>query len=248
MSEWEDDAFVLSARAYGETGALVMLLTKEQGRHTGIVAGGQGRAKQAILQPGQQVRASWYARLSEQLGTLKLEPAAPYPSAVLDDSFALAGLASACAITEQVLPEREAHLAVYEGLAALIQSLNSPHWPYVYIKWELGLLAEIGYGINTTRCAVTGASDSVDDPLCYVSPRTGRAVCRSAAAPYKERLLPLPAFLLGHAPEEADIEEGLRLTGCFLERAVFALHHKPLAAPRTRLYEKALMINTSALA
>lgn len=237
MPEWQDSAIILSARPHGETGAVVQLLTKNQGRHAGLLAGGQSRSKQAFLQPGQLVEADWHARLSEQLGTVRLEASMPYPSAVLDDSRALAGLVSACAIAEQVLPEREAHPAVYQGLLALIETLGSEIWPYIYVRWELGLLSEIGYGIQIDRCAVTGQGDSSDDPLEYVSPRTGRAVCRSAAGVYKDRLLKLPAFLKGQVDEDG-IEDGLRLTGYFLERAVFALHHSPLAAPRARLVDK----------
>jgi len=204
-----------------------------------MLPGGQSRARQAFLQPGQMVEANWHARLPEQLGSLRLEATQPYPSAVLDDSRALAALASACALVEQVLPEREPHPAVYESLGALIETLSSPIWPYVYVRWELGLLSEIGYGIEFETCALTGAANSEDDPIAFVSPRTGHAVCRSAAAPYKGKLLKLPGFLLGlKGACMDDVQDGLVLTGFFLERAAHALHHAPLPAPRARLVEK----------
>lgn len=235
MVEWQDDAIVLSARPHGETGAVVTLLARSHGRHAGLVQGGQSRSRAAWLQPGQQVEASWRARLADQLGNYALEPSSPYPAAVLDDALALAGLTAACAVAEQALPEREAHPAVFEGLIALIDTLATPAWPYAYVQWELGLLREVGYGINLAACAVTGVTEG----LTHVSPRTGRAVCAEAAAPYKEKLLPLPGFLCGRGEmSEQAICDGLKLTGYFLEQSVFAVHHQPLPAARGRLLER----------
>lgn len=235
MIEWQDEALVLSARPYGETSAVVTLLCREYGRHAGLVQGGQSRSRAALLQPGQQVVANWRARLEGQLGNYALEPAAPYPSAVLDDALALAGLTSACALAELVLPEREAHPAVYEGLLALIDTLSTSLWPYVYVRWELGLLREVGYGIDLSCCAVTGVTSS----LTHVSPRTGRAVCAEAAEPYKDKLLVLPGFLAGRSDvSDAALSDGLRLTGHFLEQAIFAIHHHGLPAARARLIER----------
>lgn len=235
MIEWQDDALVLAAHPHGETSAVVTLLCREHGRHAGLVQGGQSRTRAALLQPGQQVVAHWRARLEGQLGNYALEPAAPYPAAVLDDALALAGLTSACALAEMVLPEREAHPAVYEGLLALIDTLSTPLWPYAYVRWELGLLREVGYGIDLSCCAVTG----VISDLTHVSPRTGRAVCAVAAEPYLDRLLPLPGFLTGQGDlSDEAIGNGLRLTGHFLGQAVFAIHHKTLPAARTRLAER----------
>lgn len=232
MIEWQDDALILSSRPYGETSAVVTLLTRQQGRHAGLVQGGQSARRSALLQPGQQVCAHWRARLPDQLGNYALEPSSPYPAGVLDSASSLAGLASACAVAEQALPEREPHPVIFEGLLALLDVLGAPSWPYAYIRWEVELLRELGYGINLTTCAVTGVTSG----LTHVSPKTGRAVCFSAAQPYLDRLLPLPGFLVG-VPEPSDqaVLDGLRLTGHFLEYAVFAAHHIPLPPARCRL-------------
>lgn len=239
MIEWQDSGIILSVRPYGETAAVVSLLTREHGRWSGLVQGGQSRSKSSWLQPGQVVEANWRARLADQLGQYALEPAAPYPAGVLDDGLALAGLSAACAVADSALPEREAHPAVYEGLLALVDALSLEAWPYVYVRWELGVLRELGYGIDLTACAVTGEVDSAASPLTYVSPRTGRAVSEAAAGPYKERLLPLPPFLLGRGSmDELDLCAGLRLTGHFLAQTVFAVHHQPLPAARLRLVER----------
>lgn len=237
MVEWQDEALVLSSRPHGETAAVVTLLCRHQGRHAGLVPGGQSKSRAAWLQPGQQVEASWRARLPDQLGNYALEPSAPYPAAVLDDALALAGLSSACAVAEMALPEREGHPAVYEGLVALIDTFSSPIWPYAYIRWELGLLREVGYGIDLSCCAVTGVTEG----LTHVSPRTGRAVCSEAAEPYRDKLLVLPGFLAGRGElSDEAVGQGLRLTGYFLEQTVFAVHHQPLPAARGRLVERLL--------
>ena len=239
MIEWQDEAIVLASRPHGETSSLVSLLTRTQGRHMGMVQGGQSRSKSSSLQQGQQVQATWRARLSDQLGQYTLEPCAPYPAGVLDDAMALAGLSSACAVADGALPEREAHPAVYEGFMALLALFSTPAWPYAYVKWEMGLLAELGYGINLASCAVTGQVDSPQSPLTHVSPRSGRAVCAEAAAPFVEKLLPLPGFLVGRAEVTPQaLVDGLRLTGHFLEKTVFAVQNKGMPPARKRLIER----------
>ncbi len=239
MVEWRDDAIVLAARPHGETAAVVSLLTRRHGRHAGLVLGGQSRRTAAILQPGQQVDANWKARLSDQLGHYAVEPSAPYPARILEDPLALAALTSACAVTDAALPEREGHAAVYEGLLALIDMLPTSAGLYAYIRWELGLLREVGYGIDLTSCAVTGVTDSLSNPLSYVSPKTGKAVSASAAQAYQDKLLPLPGFLCGRGePSPQALRDGFKLTGFFLERCVFAVHHQPLPAARARLLDR----------
>ena len=233
---WSDEGFVLSARRLGESGAVVHLLTRERGRHAGLVRGGAGRRLSAVLQPGNEVRAEWRGRLEDQLGTLSVEPARARAAALMGDPARLAALAAACAVAEAVLPEREAHPAVYEGLAALLDALDgSPAWAAGYVRWELALLAELGYGLDLARCAATGTAED----LAYVSPRSGQAVSRAAAEPWRDRLLPLPAFLLGAqaGAEAADLRDGLALTGFFLERRVLAPHGKAEPKARTRLIE-----------
>ncbi len=233
---WSDEGFVLLARRHGESGAVVHLLTRERGRHAGLVRGGAGRRLRAVLQPGNAVQAEWRSRLEDQLGTLVVEPVRARAAAVFGDAARLAALASACAMTEAALPEREAHPAVYEGMSALLDALDvSPAWAAAYVRWELALLAELGYGLDLARCAATGG---VDD-LAYVSPRSGQAVGRAAAEPWRDRLLPLPAFLLGAqaGADAGEVRAGLALTGFFLERRVLAPHGKLEPKSRTRLVE-----------
>lgn len=234
--EWEDEAFVLSARAFGETGAIVELLTAERGKFAAHVAGGASRKMKPFLQPGAKVIARYRSRVSEQLGSASLEPIGEGPASLFDDPLALAGLASAASIVA-ALPEREPHPGAFHALEALIAALANPDiWPAVYVRFEAGLLSDLGFELDLSKCTVTG---SVDD-LIYVSPRTGRAVSREAGEPYKERLLALPPFLLSSQGGlgEGDIRAGLDLTGHFLEQHVFAPMNRPLPPARVWLVQR----------
>lgn len=234
--EWTDDGVVVSVRGHGEASAIVSLLTLDHGRHAGLVRGATGKRMRGVLQPGNRVRATWRARLAEHLGGLTCELTESIAAGVIGDRKRLAGLAAACAITETALPEREPHPRMFNGLIGLLLALaESDLWPSAYVKWELGVLAELGFGLDLSRCAVTGRGDD----LTHVSPRTGRAVCQSAAEPYRERLLLLPPFLLeeGEGGSVSEVAQGLMLTGRFLERHVYAPWDRELPAARARLAE-----------
>lgn len=235
MTEWTDDAIVLAVRRHGESGAVASLLTRSHGRHPGLVHGGAGKGQRGVLQPGNVVRATWRGRLAEQLGSLRVELVADHAGQVLDDPGTLAALAAACALCEATLPERQPHPAAHAALAALLEALKADSWPSVYVHWELALLRDLGYGLDLSCCAATGANDG----LAYVSPRTGRAVSLSAGAPYRDKLLALPRFLVeGGEGDRAGILQGLDLTGFFLERHVLAPHRAAMPAARSRLVDR----------
>jgi len=223
--EWTDEAIVLSARPHGENAAVVTLLTAAHGRHAGLMAGGQGSRAQPILQAGNRVKAVWRARLPEQLGHFTLDLVTSTAAAWLDVPEILTIIASASAVTEASLPERQPMPGLYAGLATLFSLRDADLWGPAYVKWEMGLLQALGYGLDLSRCAASG----VEENLTYVSPRTGRAVSKEAGLPYQEKLFPLPSFLLGFGAWDAeDIAKGLDLTGHFLSRHVFAHPHSRL--------------------
>lgn len=235
--EFEDDAFVLTARAHGETGAIVELLTARHGRHAAHIAGGASRKMKPFLQPGARVLASYRARTSEQLGSAMLEPVGEGPSALFDDALALHGLASAAATTAGALPEREPHPGAFLAFEALVSALTiSSIWPAVYVRFEAGLLQDLGFGFDLSKCASTGSTDN----LIYVSPRTGRAVSREAGEPYKDKLLALPPFMLSAQGglDDGDVGRGLDLTGHFLEQFVFGPLNRPLPPARVWLIDR----------
>jgi len=235
--EFEDEAFVLSARAHGETGAIVEVVTRSHGKYAAHVAGAASRRMKPFLQAGAKVLVRYRARTPEQLGSAALEPAGEGPAALFDEPLALAGLSAAAAVTAGALPEREPHPGAYLGLEAFVAALgDGAIWPAVYVRFEAGLLADLGFGLDFSRCAVTGSADD----LVYVSPRTGRAVSRSAGEDYKDRLLALPPFLLSAQGglRGGDIGAGMALTGHFLERFVFSPLNRPLPPARHWLSDR----------
>ena len=218
MPEWSEDALILSVRPHGEASALVTVMTPEQGRHAGLVRGGASSKLRGTLQPGNRVRASWRARLPEQLGQMQVELSQSVPALLLDDPLRLAGVASACALLEGSLPEREPHSGLYGATQALLDliCMEDPEhrWVEGYIRWELGLLQAVGFQLDLSSCAVTGEVAR----LAHVSPKSGRAVADGAGACNRH-----------------DFEAGLALTGHFLERRVFAAYHVDLPPQRRRL-------------
>ena len=228
---------MLSARAHGEAGAIVELLTARNGKYAAHVAGGASRKMKPFLQAGARVALRYRARVSEQLGAATLEPVGEGPSALFDDPLALAGIAAAAAIAAGALPEREPHPGAFLAFEALTGAFAHPDiWPAVFVRFEAGLLAELGFGLDLSKCAATGSTDD----LIYVSPKTGRAVCRTAGEPYHERMLALPPFLLSAQGRlsPGDIGAGLNLTAYFLEAFIFGPMNRPLPPARLWLLDR----------
>ncbi|OCX61645.1 DNA repair protein RecO [Thioclava sp. SK-1] len=234
--EWHDSGTVLSARPHGETGMLIEVFTRDHGRHSGIVPGGISRKKAAMLQPGSHLSLRWRARLQDQLGTFTPEPLKSRAGA-MSDRLALLGLSATCALLGFALPDREPHLRLFSASEPLFDVIGMVHdgWILDYLRWEMMLLEDLGYGLDLTRCAVTGSRDH----LAFVSPKTGRAVSPEGAGEWAPRLLPLPQFLLGQGSATlAEVEDGLRLTGHFLQhRLATALGDRPLPAARQRFLD-----------
>ncbi|MCX7379063.1 MAG: DNA repair protein RecO [Alphaproteobacteria bacterium] len=239
--EWEAPAIILDARPYGEADALATVMTEIHGAHRGLARGAQSRTRAALWQPGNLIQVRWIGRLSDQLGSFSAELIHPAAALVLDDALALTMLTASCAVAEGGLPERHPYPAAFDGLLHLLARLPQPERQMAeLIRWELALLRDLGYGLDLTTCAISGESGLGNSgKLAYVSPRTGRAVSEEAAGTWKDRLLPLPPFLIeggeGSPPEWAD---GLRLTAHFLARDVFGLQHKPLPQARIALYDR----------
>ncbi|MBD3764211.1 MAG: DNA repair protein RecO [Rhodobacterales bacterium] len=235
--DWRDEGIVIAARRHGETAAIVEVLTPAHGRHAGVVRGGASRRMAAVLIPGTQVAVAWQARLGAHLGHFTLEPAQSR-AGLMADATALAVLNSVCALLRACLPERDPHPDLYAATRALLDGAwpDGAAWGLAYLRWELGLLAGLGFGLDLTACAVTGARHD----LAYVSPRTGRAVARGAAGEWADRLLPLPACLLGAAEADAaGLAQGLAITGHFLARETGeAAGLRPLPEARARLVER----------
>jgi len=235
---WSDEAILLSTRRHGESGLLVHLLTREHGRHAGLVRGGQRPQARAAYQIGNRLLVTWSARLAEHLGTITGETTHLHAASLIGEPERLGALASAAALADAALPEREPHPRAYGGLVTLLEALQSDDgWMPAYVRWEMALLTELGYGLDLAQCAATGATND----LVYVSPNSGRAVSAGAGEPYRDRLLRLPPFLRvdtnGAPPSAEDVLDGLTLAGFFLDHRVFAPHGHALPAARTRFVD-----------
>ena len=233
--DWRDQGFVLNTRKHGETSVILEVFTAEHGRHAGVVRGGVSRKMTPILQPGGQLDLSWRARLADHIGSFTVEPLRSR-AAVLSDRFALAGLNTVTALLAFCLPDREPHPALYQQSTQLLDLLGQNElWPLAYLRWEMALLTELGYGLDLSECAVTGSTDN----LIYVSPKSGRAVSAKGAGDWADRLLPLPPILRGEgdAPDE-EVLQALRTTGYFLsDKLAPDLGAKPLPEARLRFID-----------
>lgn len=235
--DFHEEAFVVSARAHGDTGVVAELLTENHGLRRAFVPGGASRKMKPLLQAGARVIADYRARTTDQLGSVRLEAIGEGPSRLFDDPLALMGLTAATSVIRGALPEREPHPGAFLAFEALLGTFAlADVWPAIFVRFEAGLLEDLGFGLDLSCCAVSG---SVDD-LVWVSPRTGRAVCGSAGAPYAEKLLALPAFMLGSQAglAQGDVGAGLQLTGHFLERFIFHPQNRPLPDARIWMLDR----------
>lgn len=218
--EWTDEAIVLGVRRHGEAGAIVELLTRSHGRHLGLVRGGAGSRMRPILQPGNSVVAIWRARLDEHLGTYAIEGTRLRAATLLASSHAAYGVTHLASLA-RLLPERDAHEDIYALLQDTLEDFDDPRGAAEHlVRFELAMLTELGFGLDLSSCAATGATSE----LIYVSPKSGGAVSRQAGQPWQDKLLSLPPFLRDDASlaqsSESELSDGFRLTGYFLMRHV----------------------------
>ncbi len=250
--QWTDAAIIISSQKYGENSGLIRVLAREHGIFAGIVRSATSSKTRGILQSGNGVSASWRARLSQQLGTFKIELLEAHAAHLMQDALKLSALTSICALIEISLPERHPYPKLFSALHEFLHIINNKNnWLSDYINLELEILSETGFGLDLSECAATGRTDD----LIYVSPKSGRAVCREAGEPYHEKMLPLPRFLIGNRQQAAgnnelptnayslmpnayfkEILAGMQLTGYFLEHWLLTPHNKKLPAARIRLY------------
>ena len=216
--QWTDEGIVIGVKRHGEANAILELMTREHGRHLGLVRGGFGSRLKPVLQPGNTVNAIWRARLDEHLGNYAVEGLALRAASFFSTAHAIYGVTHLAALM-RLLPERDPHAALYERLEGILSHLDDARLSApVVVRFELQVLSELGFGLDLGRCVATGSSGD----LVYVSPKSGRAVSRSAGEPWADRMLRLPAFLRERdaKPVGNDIADGFALTGYFLTRHV----------------------------
>lgn len=237
--EWSDDALVLGLRPFGENGAILEALTRQHGRHLGLLRSATSRRTRGILEPGNLLEVQWRARIDQQLGNYTVELVAARAAHFFEDSLKLSGLSAVCVLCSATLPEREVHERVFLALDELLGDMSHAkgvEWIKSYIRFELLLLEDLGFGLDLSVCAVTGDRNG----LCFVSPKTGRAVTKAGAGSFAARLLPLPGFLIADGAS-FDLEQarhGAALTGHFLERFMHDAHGKALPEAHQRFRQK----------
>ena len=216
--QWTDEGIVIGVRRHGEASAILELMTRDHGRHLGLVRGGFGSRMKPLLQTGNSLSASWRARLDEHLGNYTVEGLSLRAANFFSSSHAIYGVTHLAALM-RLLPERDPHAGLYAVFDDLLDHLGDPVLaaPMV-VRFELQVLTELGFGLDLVQCASTGATDD----LIYVSPKSGRAVSRTAGEPWADKMLRLPVFLRERdtLPSGRDLADGFALTGLFLARHV----------------------------
>lgn len=237
--QWQDQAIILGIKRHGETSVIAEVMTRDRGRHLGLVRSGRSRAMQPVLQAGNEVDVVWRARLDEHLGEFKIEPLRLRAARLMEAATSVYGIQAMGALL-RLLPERDPHPHLYEALDVILENLHDPtDAGELFVRFELAVLNDLGYGLDLAECAATGTRED----LAYVSPKSGRAVCRSAGAPWADRMLALPPFLLiGHsaAADRDSLAAAFRLTGFFLHRHVYEPRGIEVAAARDAFVQTAL--------
>jgi len=233
MNQFSDIGIIISVRGHGESGGIVTILSENHGKCGGYVNGAQNSSRlRSTLQQGNIVSFDWQSKSEGQLGRFDLEIDQDISATILSDAKALMAVKSACGLMDMFLPERESHAGLFNGTCALLNFLKTDEWPAMYIMWEIAFLKEMGYGIDISKCAVTGVTEN----LTHISPKSGRAVCEAEAMPYASKLLQIPQFMQGNGLVDGDIAMGLRLTEYFLtHRLLEQSSYKALPDARAQL-------------
>lgn len=235
--EWRDEAIVLASRAQGENHSLLTVFARTKGKVSALVYGGQGRHKLPVLQTGNGLELRWRGKTESSLGSFDVDLLAPRAAAAFADRHALSGMTATAELLLHVLPEGEDIPGLFEATEVLFDIFSEPRiWPIVLAKWELGLLKALGHGLRLDRCVATDTLLEDGAELCFVSPKSGGAVSYEAGLPYRDKLLPLPPFLIGMGePTEGDVGAALALTAHFLRERLLHPVGRELPEGRDRL-------------
>ncbi|MEM9233855.1 MAG: DNA repair protein RecO [Pseudomonadota bacterium] len=238
--QWTDDALVLTSRGHGENHTITTLFTRERGAQSALVHGGQGSRKGAILQPGNRVQAAWQGRTDDDLGRFEVELELPYASGALATRLGVLGLGAMTELLIRVLPDGNAYPELFTATDAVLSHLHDEMiFPILMIRWEIGLLSALGFGLTLDRCAATDRMLEDGADLVFVSPKSGGAVSMEAGLPYQEKLLPLPAFVIDRGePTWPEVAKAFTLTGFFLQNWLLAPDGGTLPEARERLVQK----------
>ena len=234
---WEGNGLILNFSKYNEKSYILEIFTEEHGKHKGIIRGLHSKNKRSIIEPGNEVFATWSGRLETHLGNYNVEPIKLWSSHVLQFKDKLSAISSICSLISLTMAERQPNPIIYFSSKKLIEIVASKRedWIREYVFWEMQLLSEIGYGLDLERCAVTSKSSD----LVYVSPSSGRAVTNEGAGDFRNKLLPLPKFMTDFKAnyDNDDIYNALNLTEFFFKKRFFLPNNLNFPQSRNRLKE-----------
>ena len=234
---WESNGLILNFSKYNEKSYILEIFTEEHGKHKGIIRGLHSKNKRSIIEPGNEVFATWSGRLETHLGNYNVEPIKLWSSHILQFKDKLSAISSICSLISLTMAERQPNPLIYFSSKKLIEIVASTRddWIREYVFWEMQLLSEIGYGLDLERCAVTSKSSD----LVYVSPSSGRAVTNEGAGDFKNKLLPLPKFMTDFKAnyDNDDIYNALNLTEFFFKKRFFLPNNLNFPQSRNRLKE-----------
>jgi DNA repair protein RecO (recombination protein O) len=235
---FEAPAIVCALRSHGEHGAVVRLMTAEYGLQAAYVRGARGRRMRPVLIAGNVVHARFAARTDVQLPQATVE-LVHSRGPLLSEPLPAVAIEWATALTATALPEGQPYPRLHAALEGLLDAIeaapSASGWGAAVVRYELLLLAELGFGLDLDSCAVSGSTND----LVAVSPKSGRAVSAAEPEPYAGKLLPLPPFVReGGAASWPEIAQGLDLTGHFLMRDLLTDRSRAVADARGRLVER----------
>ena len=229
--QWSEEAIILATRKFGESGLLLTFFARSKGLYSGLVRGGQSKSKTAIYQVGNLVEATWRGRLEEQLGVFTAEAVNSIGAKLISEPLKLQALISINSIMRKTLIDSQPYVDLYITFKSFLEHLlDDERWEEGYVKMEMLLMQYLGFGLDLTECAVSGATVG----LAYISPKTGRAVTAEVARGYEDKLFKLPRFLLDELANETEIIEALKISEYFLEKHLFYPHGRKLPEERGR--------------
>ncbi len=235
--EWTDVGYVISTKKFGESSVILDAFTRDRGRFQGLVKGGSGRRKRSLLQIGNCLKLTWRARIEDQLGQFQIEAIKLNTGYILSSKLAPLGLSSICELIKK-LPDRQAYGQLYDSFETVLAHLiEDENWLPLLIRWQIGFLQQMGYGLDLSKCAVTGDTQN----LHYISPKTGRAVCENVGLPYKGKLFTIPPFINGDFEQEITPEhlyEGFKITEYFLKKHIYNVHNLPFPEAQKLLTDR----------
>lgn len=233
MTSWQDEAISINAVKYGENDVVFEVFTKYHGRMNAYVYGGSSSRKRYLVEPLQLLRLEFLAKTENSMGYFeRIEPIINVQS-FIDERINLLAISSMCSLLHEFLPVSLAYENLFDASALLIEAAKEGLYIVpLYLKWEVGLLANCGFGLDFSQCALTHTKEN----LAWVSPKTGRAASYEAGLPFKDKLFRLPPFLLSsnNSPTNDDLKDGLKITSWFIERELIYNNYKKMPQARIR--------------